>query len=114
MDDVAFDPRRRTVEHRSRGYMVLPSRPLSLLVRQRAMLSALEGTADPKANQIAGMTGALGHLVGVGTRAPPRSWDAELDEMLGPSFEAAHARAKAELDGSAHLAQRLIAMVFGK
>ena len=70
----------------------MPTRPLTLLNAQRAMLTSIEITGGPS-NRVAEMTGAVGHIVGVGARAPPLSWEAELSELLASDFAVAHRRA---------------------
>ena len=110
MDDVNIDVSRRTVEHRSRGAMLVPTRPLTLLNAQRAMLTSIEITGGPS-NRVAEMTGAVGHIVGVGARAPPLSWEAELSELLASDFAVAHRRAMGEEE---NLAEKLLAMVLGR
>lgn len=112
MDDVSYDPERCCVEHRSRGHMNFPHRPLSLLNAQRTMLRDLDVLTGGPSNLIAARTGAVGHLVGRGVRAPPPSWEAELSELLAPEFAAAHARAEAGRHDEG-LAQRLFAMLLG-
>ena len=111
MDDVSYDPERCCVEHRSRGHMNFPHRPLQLLNAQRTMLRDMDVLSGPS-NLIAGRTGAVGHLVGRGVRAPPASWEAELSELLAPEFADVHARVEAGRHDEG-LAQRLFAMLLG-
>ena len=62
-------------------------------------------------NRVAEMTGAVGHIVGVGARAPPLSWESELSELLASDFAVAHRRAMGEEE---NLAEKLLAMVLGR
>ena len=114
MDGVNVDAARRCVEHRSRGDMQWLHRPLATLNAQRAMLTRLDVRAG-KANHLASKTGAVGHLVGLGVRAPPPSWESELVDLLMPAFAAAHAHARAHADAAdgrdEGLAQRLFAHI---